>query len=106
MFARLAQMGRTSMTSSMPRMTMMTPFQSNQFVQKPMMMTMMPFNNTFAQQNQLLTMTHRCMATMRTYQPSVRRRKAKHGFLRRLKSRGGRHVLTRRREKGRWKIGV
>ncbi|KAG0270163.1 hypothetical protein DFQ27_000082 [Actinomortierella ambigua] len=36
-----------------------------------------------------------------TYQPSQRVRKRRHGFLARLKSRGGRKVLLRRMEKGR-----
>ncbi|KAF9979159.1 39S ribosomal protein L34, mitochondrial [Actinomortierella ambigua] len=37
----------------------------------------------------------------REYQPSQRVRKRRHGFLARLKSRGGRKVLLRRMEKGR-----
>ncbi|KAG0227505.1 hypothetical protein BGW42_007393 [Actinomortierella wolfii] len=37
----------------------------------------------------------------REYQPSQRVRKRRHGFLARLKSRGGRKVLQRRMEKGR-----
>ncbi|MEN6371148.1 MAG: 50S ribosomal protein L34 [Armatimonadota bacterium] len=42
----------------------------------------------------------------RTYQPKVRRRKRTHGFLTKMTSRGGRKVLSARRQKGRWQLTV
>jgi large subunit ribosomal protein L34 len=42
----------------------------------------------------------------RTYQPSVVRRKRTHGFLVRMKTRGGRAIIRARRAKGRKRLGV
>ncbi len=42
----------------------------------------------------------------RTYQPSKVRRARTHGFLYRMKSRGGRSVINARRAKGRKRLSV
>jgi len=42
----------------------------------------------------------------RTFQPNKRKRKKNHGFLVRMRTKGGRHIIKNRRRKGRTRLAV
>lgn len=42
----------------------------------------------------------------RTFQPKNRKRKREHGFLSRMKTKGGKRIITARRRKGRKKLSA
>jgi large subunit ribosomal protein L34 len=52
------------------------------------------------------TLSKDAKTVKRTFQPNNRRRRRTHGFLVRMRSKGGRLVIKRRRAKGRHRLGA
>lgn len=69
-------------------------------------------SNLLQPPNQLIQKTSKILQSLaiffikRTYQPNIRKRKRKHGFLKRLKTRNGRKIIRRRLKKGRKYLAV
>lgn len=64
------------------------------------------YTDFFARGRQAAAEEPKPLEMKRTFQPNTRKRRRTHGFLVRMRSKGGRLVLKRRRQKGRSRIGA
>ncbi|CAI5732060.1 unnamed protein product [Hyaloperonospora brassicae] len=100
----LPQLSLLSMISHEPTKLMLNPLQLETSVSRVLMDNiLLPLTQMECPSESL---DEPMQAIKRTYQPSVLRRKRKHGFRSRRVSISGRKVLKRRYEKGRWRMSL
>ncbi|TMW63963.1 hypothetical protein Poli38472_014668 [Pythium oligandrum] len=94
---------------STPAPSVIDPFVRSPFVfetNSSLQITQMPEISNTAIECPTNSLNEPLLAVKRTYQPSVLRRKRKHGFRSRRLTIGGRKVLNRRHSKGRWRMSA
>ncbi|POM81112.1 Ribosomal protein L34, variant [Phytophthora palmivora] len=113
----ISSFSATSSSASHPAVLMMTTNHMNALVQNPLIfetgINRVQIDDFLPQINQIgelecptESLNEPLQAIKRTYQPSVLRRKRKHGFRTRRVSISGRKVLKRRFNKGRWRMSL